>query len=372
MLSDRLGRIFLKVLEEFLISNRMALIARARAAALARTSPKATDVELTNGIPVFLDQLCEALRLARSSNVVAHELITETAGRHGRELFKSGLTIGQVVHDYGDVCQAVTNLAVEQGAEISGEEFRTLNLCLDDAIAGAVTQYARQNERVLEDRGTERLGILAHEMRNLLNTAVLSFESIQNGRVAANGSTGLVLQRSLMGLCDLVDRSLAEVRLDAGIEHSELISVAELVDELEISTTIQAHARQLNFTVTALERGLTIKGDRQIIVAALANLLQNAFKFTRERSRVSLTVTTTVDCVLFAVEDECGGLPPGKTEDLFRPFEQQSDNHTGLGLGLTITRKAAKANGGEIRVRNLPGKGCVFTLALPKLPSAQT
>ena len=145
-----------------------------------------------------------------------------------------------------------------------------------------------------------------------------------------------------------------------------------MVDELEITAMVQSQARKLHFAVTAVERGIIVEGDRQIVAAALSNLLQNAFKFTKDHSRVSLMVTATADRVLFDIEDECGGLPAGKTEDLFRPFGQQSDNHTGLGLGLTISLRAAKANGGEIRVRNLPGKGCVFTLALPRMPSIST
>src|ERR1700722_1134848 len=71
-------------------------------------------------------------------------------------------------------------------------DFRTLNLCLDDAIAEAVTEYSRQRERSILDQGTERLGVLAHEMRNLLNTSILSFDCIKSGRVAVGGSTGIV------------------------------------------------------------------------------------------------------------------------------------------------------------------------------------
>ena len=334
----------------------------------SRTSPAPSDVELTNGIPVFLDQLGDALRLAKSSDVIAHERINESAGRHGRDLFGMGLTIAQVVHDYGDVCQAITELAVQQKAPITGEEFRTLNLCLDDAIAGAVTEYARQRERVIADEGTERLGILAHELRNLLNTAMLSFESIKSGRVATSGSTSLVHVRSLIGLRDLIDRSLAEVRLEAGTEYIEQISVAEFVEEIEIGALMHARAAGVHLVATTADRTMTISGDRQTLAAALSNLIQNAIKFTHKGSRVLLTAHATSDRVLFDVEDECGGLPAGKIEDLFHPYEQRGSNRSGIGLGLTICLKAAKANAGEIHVRDVPGKGCVFTLDLPKKP----
>lgn len=231
------------MLADFVVSNRAAIIAGARARVASRTCPKSTDDELANGIPVFLDQLTFALRQADSSTAIAHGQLAQSAGRHGLDLFRMGFTIAQVVHDYGDVCQTITELAVEQSAPIPAGEFQTLNLCLDEAIAEAVTEFAHQRETVIADRGTERLGMLAHELRNLLNTASLSFELIASGKVAPGGSTGLVHRRSLMGLRDLVDSSLADVRLTAGLKTAERISVAEFIEEVEIGALMQARAR---------------------------------------------------------------------------------------------------------------------------------
>jgi signal transduction histidine kinase len=356
----------LVVLDQFIIANRELIIARAQMWIASRKSPAPSDVELTNGIPVFLDQLGDALRLAKSSDVISHEEITASARRHGRDLFGMGLTTAQVVHGYGDVCQAITELAVQQKAPISAEEFRTLNLCLDDAIAGAVTEYARQRERAIANEGTERIGILAHELRNLLNTAMLAFDSINSGRVATSGSTSLVVVRSLIGLRNLIDRSLAEVRLEAGTTVVDQICVAEFVEEIEIGAMLQARAAGVHLVVTTVDRTVTIDGDRQSLAAALSNLVQNAIKFTRKNGQVSLTAHATSDRVLFDVEDQCGGLPAGKIEDLFRPYEQRGSKRGGVGLGLTICLRAAKANAGEIHVRDVPGKGCVFTLDLPR------
>jgi len=109
-----------------------------------------------------------------------------------------------------------------------------------------------------------------------------------------------------------------------------------------------------------------VSGDWQILAAALANLLQNAFKFTPVNGHISLTVHAESDRVLFDVEDSCGGLPSGRIEDLFQPYSQRGADRSGVGLGLAICQRAAQANGGELRVRNLPGKGCVFTLDLPR------
>jgi signal transduction histidine kinase len=354
------------MLDGFLITNRDTILARARARVSSRF-PKPSDEELVNGLPMFLGQLGDALRLAKLGDVIDHEEIRKSAGKHGRDLLRMGLTIRQVVHDYGDVCQVITELAVQQKASLAGDEFQTLNLCLDDAIAAAVTEYVREREREIQERGTARVGALARELGNLVDGAMASFEIIKSGRVPAAGSTGLVHSRSLRGLRDLLDLSLAGVRLDAKVKRVERISVSELVQEVELGALLEARERRLELVVTPVDREVVIEGDRAVLAAAISILLHNAFKFTREHGRVCLTTRTTPDRVLFEVADECGGLPPVKLEDLFRPFERRENNHLGVGLGLSICRKAARASAGALRVRDLPGKGCVFVLDLPRI-----
>ena len=95
------------------------------------------------------------------------------------------------------------------------------------------------------------------------------------------------------------------------------------------------------------------------------NLLSNAFKNTPAGGHVGLRARAEDRRLLIEVEDECGGLPPGKG-DLFQPFgERRGSDRSGLGLGLAIARKAVRAHGGEITIRNLSGKGCVFIVDVP-------
>jgi signal transduction histidine kinase len=357
------------MLSEFLAENREALLARARSRIASRTAPVPTDLELKNGIPMFLDQLGAALRLAQTGATGDNDAIGVTGRLRGGDLFRIGLTVGQVVHDYGDVCQAITELAVEMKIPVTGQEFQLLNRCLDDAIAGAVEEHARQRELDIRGKDTERLGELAHELRNLVSAAVLAFESIKRGGVAVGGSTGAVLGRSLAGLRDLIDRSLTDVRLDAGVHRVESIPVADFIAEVEIGAHMHAASRGVDFTSSTVDQVVTIEGDRQILLAAVWNLLQNAIKFTAKGGAVCLRARVTAERVCFDIEDACGGLPRGVAEELFRPFEQRGADRSGLGLGLAICMKAAKANGGELRVRDLPGTGCVFTLDLPRRPS---
>ena len=136
-------------LHEFIVENRDEIIRRCRAKVATRSMPPPTEAEIDHGVPLFLDQLVDALRLGLRSS----PQIEKSAVRHGHDLLLQGFTVSQVVHDYGDVCQAVTELAVEMNAPIGTDDFRTLNRCLDDAIAGAVTEYGRErNQSTLDER----------------------------------------------------------------------------------------------------------------------------------------------------------------------------------------------------------------------------
>ena len=356
------------MLREFIAVNREEIIRRCRAKVAARSVPPPTKAEIDQGVPVFLDQLMDALRLGLTSSPE----IGRSAVKHGHDLLRQGFTVSQVVHDYGDVCQSITELAMEQKAPISPDDFRTLNRCLDDAIAGAVTEFGReQNQSTLDGetaRGRERAGFLAHELRNVLNTAIMAFEVLKTGNVGVGGSTGTVLHRSLMGARALIGRSLAEVRLNQGVQNREPFLVSAFIGELAPAATLEANARGIGLTVVPVEDGLAIEGDRQVLAAVVGNLLQNAFKFTRPRSTVTLRVGASAERVLIEIQDECGGLLGGNVNELFRPFEQRSADRTGLGLGLAFSRWAVEANNGRIDARNLPDRGCVFIVDLPRLP----
>jgi signal transduction histidine kinase len=364
------------MLYELLATNHDELVERCRAKVATRPAPRATATELEYGIPLFLDQLVATLRHEQTAGPQQEPAklpanIGSTAGKHGNELLRKGFTIDQVIHDYGDLCQAVTELAHEKKAPITVDEFHTFNRCLDNAMADAVTEFGRQRDKFISDKGAanmnERLGSLAHELRNLLSSAMLSFEAVKGGAVALTGATGAVLGRSLLGMRELIDRSLADVRLTAGLRvRRESVAIRDLVDDLRIAAAMEAKTKDVVFSVALVEDGLMVDADPQMLSSAIANLLQNAFKFTKPKGHVSLTARLVGERVLIEIKDECGGLPDGKAEALFQPFEQRSGDRTGVGLGLSISRRGVEASGGELHVRNLPGIGCIFTIDLPR------
>jgi signal transduction histidine kinase len=354
------------MLHDFIDTHRDEIIRRCRVNVTTTSVPPPTEAEIDHGVPVFLDQLVNALRLGLTSTPE----IDKSAVQHGHDLLRQGCTVSRVVHDYGDVCQSITDLAMEMNAPISTDDFRTLNRCLDDAIASAVTEYGRErNQSTLERetaRGSERLGFLAHELRNLINTSIMAFEVLKTGNVGVAGNTGSVLHRSLLGMSALIGRSLAEVRLTQGVQNREQFLLSAFIDELAPTASLEANARGIKLTVMPVEDGVAIEADRQVLAAVVGNLLQNAFKFTQPRTTVTLRIGASANRVLIEIQDECGGFRGGNVNELFRAFEQRSADRTGLGLGLAFSRWGVEANNGRIYARNLPDKGCVFTVDLPR------
>ena len=353
------------MLHDFITTNRNAIIAKTRETISNRAWPPASPSELENGVPLFLTQLSDTLRAEATTTPFSPIAIGTSAARHGGELLALGFNVSQVVHGYGNICQAVTELAVEERAAITTEEFHTLNRCLDVAIAEAVTEHARITAHSRSSQEVERLGQLGHEIRNMVNTALLAFDILKRGTVGVGGSTGEVLGRSLIGLRDLVDSTLADIRMTANQQRRERVTLTSFVNDMALAGSMHADYSGMQFTIEPVDPALNVDVDPQLLSSALMNLLNNAFKYTRAGGHVTLQVRTVGERVLITVEDQCGGIP-ANGRDPFEPFgDRRGKDRTGLGLGLSIARKAVRAHGGDIHVHNSPGTGCAFVIDLP-------
>jgi signal transduction histidine kinase len=124
----------------------------------------------------------------------------------------------------------------------------------------------------------------------MLNTANLAYELLKRGTVAINGSTGAVLGRTLINLGDFVESILSEIRLSAQLQRRERLSVASFVDEIAVSAQLHADNRGLEFIIESGDSARAVTADRQMLVSAVMNLLNNAFKYTRAGGRVILRV----------------------------------------------------------------------------------
>jgi hypothetical protein len=214
-----------RVLHEFLTKNHGELIKRCREKAGLRYEPKLAPATVEHGVPLFLQQLEDILRieqttderleLAATGPTPSRTAIGRAAALHGIELQRLGFTVDQVVHGYGDVCQVVTSLAVEQRAAISPDEFRTLNRCLDNAIADAVTAYGAGNVASAESQAetlSGRLDAFGDEHRRLVDIASQAHAAMKTGNIGLGGATGALLVHTLEELRLLPARILPEIR----------------------------------------------------------------------------------------------------------------------------------------------------------------
>jgi hypothetical protein len=212
------------MLHEFLAAHRDEIIKRCSEKVAKRMEPARSVGALDHGVPLFLEQLVETLRFEQTTAVRSADAtptpaptdIGRAAALHGAELLRIGYTVDQVVHDYGDVCQSVTALAVEEEKIISSDEFRTLNRCLDNAIADAVASFGSGRQTSIDTEAAtlqQRLVVFADEQRRLVDIAIQSFSAIKTGNVGLTGATGTLLVFALDELRTLPERTLPDIRI---------------------------------------------------------------------------------------------------------------------------------------------------------------
>ena len=215
------------MLQEFVTANRDELIRRCRSKMGQRNFPPVSSFELKYGVPLFLEQLVEALRCEQAESAAGDALTSapwrktgvavessRTAALHGEELATKGYSVDQVVHGYGDICQSVTELATEMRAPITVEEFHTFNRLLDDAIADAVSSHVRHHDRSADlpwyQDLLQRMDTLADEQRGLLDTALKALEAAQRRQHRNDGAAES--RPELMNSASELDRLPALIR----------------------------------------------------------------------------------------------------------------------------------------------------------------
>lgn len=355
------------MLYQFLAENREKILAKTRRKTDVVSEDKPTTAESERGLPQFYDYLTGELERAHKGQPKAVETDEgpDTTAKHGKELKRLGYTVSQVVQGYGVLSLAITEATLAAKTEISAEESKTLNLTLDLAIAEAVTAFAK---RVESGDCAKKIGVLSHELRNALAAASIAHSMLK--RAGGGPNLNALLDRNLARMRDILDRSVSEVRMqnEKDLERCP-VNLLDIVEEVEATAGEEARARGLTLEV-AVDAALEAVTDSHYLISALSNLVQNALKFTKKDGTVWVRGRGDEKTLTLEVEDQCGGLPAGKAEELFKPFVQKGDDRTGLGLGLAISRQAVARIGGQLTVRDVPGQGCVFSISLPKAEAA--
>jgi signal transduction histidine kinase len=171
-------------------------------------------------------------------------------------------------------------------------------------------------------------------------------------------------------LAELVEEILVAGQLDSG----SLRVVTEPFDPEELVWTAAAGARLRVGTDTTVDVSLPavvpkVAGDSERTRQVLANLVDNAIKYSPEGGRIELGVEAGDDHARFTVRDEGLGIPIGEQQRIFEKFYRLDPDHLrgigGSGLGLYICRELVRSMNGRIWVDSDPGKGATFTFELP-------
>jgi signal transduction histidine kinase len=319
--------------------------------------------ELLDRMPDFVDQIIAALH----PDAIPLPPVGDAAEEHGAQRLRIGFDVGEVVREYGLLHRSILELAGRSGYLPSLREQHIIARWLSTGIAEAVAQYVKQRDIERQRQTSEHLGFIAHELRNPLAAARLAFARMQQAAPAAfaDARWAGVLERNLRRTMDLINNVLGQASLQLGVEPAiQRVDLRSFLEELVADAEAESQSRGITVTLSVRE-GIALELDPRLMRSAISNLLNNALKFSRPDSYVDLIVTQPAGRVIIDVIDSCGGLPPGKAEDLFKPLVQRSENRSGYGLGLAISLQAVEAHHGTIRVRDRPGAGCVFTIDLP-------
>ena len=350
------------MLDTFIDANRYEIVGRCLRA-LQRRYPDRADEDLSHGFASFVDEVIIALRENASDSSGSAAPGESNAAEHAIARKRQGFDLSRVIHDYGLVCDSISELLNRCDEQPSAREFQILNRCIDEAVSQAAEAFWSETHEEDEQEKAQRLGFLAHEIRNAVSSANMAFNLIRHGRVAADGRTADVVERGLARISKLVDRTLAEARLGVDVvARREWFRLSDLLEQVAKEAISE---RGISIELEA-DSDLDVEADFSLLDSALTNLVQNAIKFSKDGAVVLVRAARSAEAVRIEIEDRCGGLAEADYEQLFRPFFKNSNDRRGVGLGLAIARRAVEAHGGTLQVRDLPGTGCVFVLALPR------
>jgi signal transduction histidine kinase len=355
------------MMSQFLSDNRSELEQRFRHKILERTRRAVDKQRIERNIPLFLDQIISALQVeselcgpkalafvvpaANDANTYFEVVAWPSVGATD-SLVRS---IERIVLDYGDICLAIIDLASDFGRRFGIAELQTLDKFLDIGIAETVTKFSQRPVVANAD-----------ELRDSLNTATLAVISTKSSNMGMSNATGALLDHSLTGLRSYINQSEVMVTETGMKVNRSVFILGDFIDEMKYSILNEAGLHRCVLNIEYIPRLLTLNADKDLLLSAVVNLLQNAYKFSGSGGEVTLSVSSSVDQILISVKSHDCCFSEYVIDDMFLPFTHSGANKIGMGMGLSLARRSIQANGGQLTVESKFGQGCTFTIALPR------
>jgi signal transduction histidine kinase len=342
---------------EFITAHRDEIMDRwSQQAAATITSQSVPRPQLTHHIPSLLDELARLLRVGSHQRRALSADLTELARVHATGRKVAGFDIAGVVREYGLVHDAVLTVAMRHGRSIRDWEHLVLARWVFEAMTHSVARYARLRDEELRAQAARHFSLLAHELRNPLQTAML-VSSLLGEELSCDSELLDRIDRAHALLLARIDASLVDARPEPPpAPRRQRVDLAALVREAAAELAVEAEHKEIDLRVEG-PATLPIEADPEMLASVLEILLHNAVKFTVHGGAIVVRARAAPRRALVEVEDECGGIGAEEVAALFAPAG---------GVGLPIARQAVEAHDGSIRFTNLPGKGCVFVVDLPE------
>ena len=233
---------------------------------------------------------------------------------------------------------------------------------------------AMQPIRQAYDRLQRFTADASHELRNPLAAILSNAQVALIPNIQANSQTDCVkeIETAAKSMSELIDNLLFLARHEEPITGSTLnqkIGVQELLKPLVDYGTAQAFRQHRKFTHDIPLHIATVKANPQLLRRALTNLLDNAFKYTKDSGSIQLRLQVQDHHVLIQIEDDGVGIPETDLPHIFERFyrvDAARSRHTGgFGLGLSITQQVVRAHNGQITATSRIGQGSTFQVQLP-------
>ena len=238
------------------------------------------------------------------------------------------------------------------------------------ALAIENARLYRVAQRAIEARD-DLMGIVAHDLRNPLNTIGLHATSLLERGGEPERKSARVIERATARMNRLIQDLLDVARLEAGqltVDHAAVTAAEVVADAVELQRPA-ATAAGLELAVDVAGDLPALWADHDRLVQIFENLIGNAIKFTERGGRIEVRAEPHGGEVWFTVTDTGIGLTPDEQARLFDRFWQApARRQGGAGLGLPIVKGLVEAHGGHVWVESTPGHGSCFAFSIPAAP----
>ncbi len=299
-----------------------------------------------------------------SSSAVAYGLV-----RHGELVHQELLSLARQVRRDGVIREADLELTRGLG---SGSTFMRARVAPLGSAHVLVLAEDHTHARRVEEIRRDFVANVSHELKTPVGGISLLSEAIIDARddpqaVARFGERIRVESDRLSRLVkEIVD--LSRLQVQDTLHEPELVDIDRVIGEATDRVRVSAEAAAISLEV-AVDEGLTVYGDRELLTTAVANLVSNAVNYSDRDTRVAIAGRQVGDSVHISVTDQGHGIPASELERIFERFYRvdaaRSRATGGTGLGLAIVKHIVANHGGDVSVWSVEGEGSTFTVRLP-------